>query len=430
MNENVDSKIKTIKKLVSKLESNRPEGMSWIQGDSLKGKKINDKKLFSDGKTTSFSPRADKKKVYNFKYPFYVRLINFVPNNKKQYPDLFVEVQLKENNEWKQVRLEKRTEGFSSYAVIKDIINAIRIKSGSNQYKETIDAIQAFGINFEDFREQSEKIDDSAKNINELTNKIESTVSELSTLEPALENLNLEKNEKQKELESLKSSIETSKDNLDELEKAEELRKETEEKVKKLDIKYGNLLKEIDTKEQELKKLKSNINAYSEDFQHYSKLKGKHANTFLGIGLFFIIVLIYIFYILIGQTNNALDSYKANIELDYKALFSLKIFYGALIFAIIYFFGKSASILIKRAFSLLKEERDMNALSVLSANIIESSTSGLEIKEEDIIDMKVKFKIQLLSNSMYREQFESLDLGFLDTFKKVMKGKKIPLDDD
>ena len=180
-NKNLIELAEKIKNQVSNIKV--PKTMSSLQGLFPK-RQSNNNSLFNleEGKNTKISPNCFQEYIFN--EAVYSRLISFYCSENK-YPELEVEVKLKETGEWKSYTLEQRKNiNEGSYITIYNVITAIRIKSTKHRKSEFLNKILVYGIRFLRYEQECEKINDCIDEYNDITSNLNSFNNHFEQLEP------------------------------------------------------------------------------------------------------------------------------------------------------------------------------------------------------------------------------------------------------
>lgn len=229
----------------------------------------------------------------------------------------------------------------------------------------------------------------------------------LSSLQYEIENKEDLLNEVNDELNSLKSKLVNIKDQLAETTASLKLNREENGSLEQSNKTYSesleSLKKEVRSQTTKLKTLQEDVDIFSEDFKSFTGETRKQQLFYGVISLVLLSVLIFITNSLFEKAGDLITLFdEGKIESIWN-IFLSRIPFMFAVLGIVAFIAEGMRRCLNQIIALHEQRLSFLRLSIVSREVIDSSTNEVDIDKESIVKLRTKLKLAMLRQHMEKD---------------------------
>jgi len=392
---------------------------------------------------------------FSFNKPLYIASITVKTKGYSNYTNF--EFYWSSPNNTTEKSLSKKFSEGEALISLNEIINSFAIKP-PKQYLSSpeIESVTVWGFTLEEFNESCLQAGELQEYKESILTLCDESIKKASEAEGELSVLNITKSEIENKISALQTKktdlqqeIESTKDKLEEASIALSEKRSQESdvtgRIESLDDSIDqkkneslSLNSQISTNQEQLKRLRSDINMFPSEFQGFVTQGGRNIRWYSALALIPMLLLVGYTVVLFNGAIDLTTIYQRKESIDLLSTFLSRIPFVTISIFIIHFCYAISKVFIRELIRINQQRLNLSKISIVAKDVADTAMSNLDLSDNEIYEIRTKLKMDLIKSHLkgyVDDSYEyDLEVGLWQKFINL-KGmnkpeQKTPIEDN
>lgn len=399
-------------------------------------------KLINNESEDNFLRGRNSRFEFSFSEPMYISSITVKTKGYSKYNELeFFWNSIQRSSE--KLITKKFTEDKAS-TFIREIVTNFAIKPPKKYISNPeIESVTVWGLSLSEFNKSCEIAGNLQKHKDSILSDCDEKISKASAAEGKLSSFEQQQSEVEERIseltdeeEALKKEVEATRKKLEEASISFSEKKSQESdvvsRIEKLEDSIDQKKKEsqslnsqISASQDNLKKLRSDINMFPSEFQGFVTQGGRNILWYSGLALIPMTLLIGYTLVLYSGAIDLTTIYQRQEGLDLWSTFLSRLPFVTVSLFIIHACYAISKVFIRELIRINQQRLNLSKISIIAKDVADTAMSDLELSDDEIYELRTKLKMDLIKSHLkgyIDDSYEyDLEIGLWQKFVNRIK---------